>query len=200
MTLSHSGLICGHVISSGAGMRDDLHTTVALRPHWRKAVRAVEMPDQGEAALEIHRASCREWEDGVRPAWFADLVHKVEEARLSLFSVDSVLAVVDSFEQSAWSSLERNVCEVARQVAYGGPVDRLEGVVRATVISDCARQGIEHCALSVADQFNEGQSNQLRRAMTKLAADIDFTSKPAPRTKKKLDKDQILDLSLDIRV
>ncbi|AJX32474.1 hypothetical protein [Burkholderia oklahomensis] len=181
-------------------MRDDLHTTMALRPHWRKAVRAVERPDQGEAVLEIHRASCREWEDGVRPAWFAELVHKVEEARSSLFSVESVLAVVDSFEQSAWSSLERNVCEVARQVAYGGPVDRLEGVVRATVISDCARQGIEHCALSVADQFNEGQSNQLRRAMTKLAADIDFTSKPAPRTKKKLDTDQILDLSLDMRV
>ncbi|WP_318826697.1 hypothetical protein [Burkholderia cepacia] len=81
-------------------MRDDLHTTVALRPHWRKAVRAVEMPDQSAAALEIHRASCREWEDGVRAEWFAGLVHQVEEARSSLFGVDSVLAVVDSFELS----------------------------------------------------------------------------------------------------
>lgn len=181
-------------------MRDDLHTTVALRPHWRKAVRAVEMPDQGEAAIEIHRASCREWEEGVRPAWFAELVRKVEEARSSLFSVESVLAVVDSFEQSASRPLERSVCEVARQVAYGGPVDKLEHVVQATVISDCARHGIEHCALSVADQFNEGQSTQLRRAMTKLAAEIDFTSEPAPRTRKKLSKDQVLDLPLDMSV
>ncbi|MBU9185205.1 hypothetical protein [Burkholderia multivorans] len=181
-------------------MRDDLHTTVALRPHWRKAVRAVEMPDRSAAALEIHRASCREWEDGVRAEWFAGLVHQVEEARSSLFGVDSVLAVVDSFELSASRPLERSVCEVARQVAYGGPIDKLERVVQATVISDCARQGIEHCALSVADQFNEGQSVQLRRAMTKLAAEIDFTSEPAPRTQKKLSKDQVLDLPLAISV
>jgi hypothetical protein len=179
-------------------MRDDLHTTIALRPHWRKAVRAVELPDKAEAVLEIHRASCREWEDGVRSTWFAELALKVEEARGDLFGIDSVLAVVDDFEQSASSPLERNVCEVARQVAYGGPIDKLEGVVRAAVVSDCARHGIEHCALSVADEFGEMQSFQLRRAMTKLAADIDFTSEAAPRKRKKMDKGQMLGLSLDI--
>jgi hypothetical protein len=181
-------------------MRDDLHTTVALRPHWRKAVRAVELPDKAAAVLEIHRASCREWEDGVRPTWFAELAFKVEEARGDLFGIDSILAVVEDFEQSASSPLERNVCEVARQVAYGGPMDKLEGVVRAAVVSDCARHGIEHCALSVADEFGEMQSFQLRRAMAKLAADIDFTSEPALRTRKKLDKSQMLGLTLEINL
>ncbi|MDH6148255.1 MULTISPECIES: hypothetical protein [Paraburkholderia] len=181
-------------------MRDDLHTTVALRPHWRKAVRAVEKPDKAEAVLEIHRAACREWEDGVRPTWFAELALKVEVARRDLFSIDSVLAVVDDFEQSAKTPVERNVCEVARRVAYGGPIDKLVGAVRSAVIGDCARHGIEHCALSVADEFNESQSFQLRRAMTKLAADIDFTAEPAPRLCKKLDKGPMLDLPLDIKL
>lgn len=179
-------------------MRDDLHTTVALKPHWRKAVRAVEMPDATEAAREIHRASCREWEDGVRTAWFAELALKVDEARRDLFSIDNVLAVVNDFERSASSPLERNVCEVARQVAYGGPVDKLEKVVRAAVIGDCARNGVEHCALSVADQFGEIQGSQLRRAMTKLAADIDFTCAPISRTSKRLNNKQMLDLPLDV--
>ncbi len=171
-------------------MRDDLHTTVSLKSHWRKAVRAVEMPDQAEAVHEIHRASCREWDEGVDAAWFSKLIAKVNEARGDLFGKDTASSVIDDFERSAPTPLAISVCEVIRQALYGGPVDKLEHAVRASVISDCARNGIEHCALSVADQFGDHQSSQLRRAMTRLAADIDFTSEPAPRASKRLDKGQ----------
>ncbi|AEA60132.1 hypothetical protein [Burkholderia gladioli] len=179
-------------------MRDDLHKTVTLRKHWKRAVRAAGQSDEAEASAEIHRASYREWDDGVRTEWFERLAQEVARSRASLFHIESVFAVVDSFEQSARTALERNVCEVFRQVVYGGAVDKLEGAVRSIVISDCARSGIEHCALSVAEQFGDPQSQQLRRAMTRRAADVDFTSAPVPRSKKKLGIDDML--SLDIRL
>ncbi|RQM44266.1 hypothetical protein EHZ19_29650 [Paraburkholderia bannensis] len=183
-------------------MRDDLHTTVALKSHWRKAVRAVgrfEAAGESEAAQAIHHATCNEWESGVRGPWFAELTEQFERAGKDLFRVDSLLAVVDDFERRAKTTLEQSACEAARLLIYGGPIDRLHEAVRATVLSDCAVQGIEHCALSVAGQFGELQSTMLRKAMTRLVDDIDFSRDPAPKVKRKLDKDAMLgfDLSLN---
>jgi hypothetical protein len=184
-------------------MRDDLHTTVALKPHWRKAVRVVERLEaagDSEALLAIHHATCNEWAAEVRPSWFAEFAEQLERAGKDLFKVDSLLAVVDDFERRAERPLEQSACEAARFTIYGDPVDKLHEAVRATVLSDCALQGIEHCALSVAGQFGEMQGTMLRRAMTRLAADIDFSNDPAPKQKRKLNKDELLGfgLSLDI--
>ncbi len=184
-------------------MRDDLHTTVALKSHWRKAVRVVERTEaagESEAALAIHRAPCNEWESGVRAPWFAELTEQLERASKDLFRVDSLLAVVDGFERRAEGALEQSACEVARLIIYGDPVDKLHEAVRATVLADCALQGIEHCALSVAGQFGELQSTLLRREMTRLAAEIDFSRDPAPKTKRKLDKDEMLGFGLSLNM
>ena len=181
-------------------MRDDLHTTVSLRPHWRRAVRLAERADETEATIAIHRASVREWEDGVRPNWFAELAIGIEQAGRDLFGIDSVLAVIDNFERRAGSALENAVCEAARQATYDRPVDKLEGAVRAAVISDCARHGIEHCALSVAGQFGDVQGAELRRVMTKFMSEIDFSSEPAVHSRRKLDKNEMLEVSLELKL
>ncbi|MDR8400839.1 hypothetical protein NE850_31445 [Paraburkholderia sp. USG1] len=184
-------------------MRDDLHTTVALKPHWRKAVRVVERLEaagETEAALAIHEATCSEWATSVRPPWFAEFAVHLEQAGRDLFRLDSLLAVVDEFERRAETSLELSVCEVARLTIYGDPVDRLHEAVRAAVLSDCVLQGIEHCALKVSDQFGDLQGTTLRRAMTRLAADIDFSHDPARNSKRKLGKDDILGIDLGLRL
>lgn len=184
-------------------MRDDLHTTVALKPHWRKAVRVVERvsADGGsEAALAIHHAICDEWTSSVRPPWFAELAGQLDRAAKDLFRVDSLLAVVDEFERRAETSLEQGVCEAARLHIYGDPTTKLHEAVRAAVLSDCALQGIEHCALSVSSQFGELQGTALRREMTRLVAGIDFSSDPVPKTKRKLDKDAMLGFGLSLNI
>jgi hypothetical protein len=184
-------------------MRDDLHTTVALKSNWRKAVRVVgrsEAAGESEAALAIHRATCNEWDAGVRPPWFAELTEQLERASKDLFRVDSLLAVVDEFERRAERPLEQNACEIARLIIYGDPVDKLHEAVRATVLSDCALQGIEHCALSVAGQYGEFQSTLLRREMTRLVADLDFSKDPVPKLKRKLNKEDMLDFDLSLNI
>jgi hypothetical protein len=184
-------------------MRDDLHTTVALKSHWRKAVRMVERSEaagKSETALAIHRATCNEWESGVRAPWFAELTAQLERAGKDLFRVDSLLAVVDDFERRAERPLEQNACEVARLIIFGDPVDKLHEAVRATVLSDCALQGIEHCALSVAGQFGEFQSTLLRQEMTRLVADLDFSKDPAPKAKRKLTKEDMLGFGLGLNI
>jgi hypothetical protein len=172
-------------------MRDDLHRTEALRNHWRRAVRLAGRPaERGAAALELARATFQEFREGIRNEWSSELNAKI---RLS-----GTLGIIDALERKAVRPLEFRLCEILRCSAYDQRPDEIVRAAQVAVRQECAESAIEHCALSVAREHDEGQARELRQAMSAMLARADLSEEPHLKRKSAGDPGELVDTPLEL--
>jgi hypothetical protein len=180
-------------------MRDDLHRTEALRNHWRRAVRLAGRPaERGAAALELARATFQEFREGIRNEWSSELNAKIRLSGNELFGIDGTLGIIDALERKAVRPLEFRLCEILRCSAYDQRPDEIVRAAQVAVRQECAESAIEHCALSVAREHDEGQARELRQAMSAMLARADLSEEPHLKRKSAGDPGELVDTPLEL--
>lgn len=180
-------------------MRDDLHRTEALRNHWRRAVRLAGRPAEREAAaLELARATFQEYREGIRSEWSSELNEKIRLSGNELFGIDGTLGVIDVLERKAVRPLEFRLCEILRCSAYEQSPEEIVTSAQLAVRAECAESAIEHCALSVAREHDEGQARELRQAMTAMLARADLSEELHRKRKSAGESGELVDAPLEL--
>ena len=170
---------CAYYLSiapSTTPMRDDLHLTEALKTHWRRAVRlAGRSADRDTAITELVRATFHECREGIRSEWSSELQARIRLSGNDLFGIEGTLGVIDALERKAVLPLEFRFCEFLRCSAYDRPAAEVVKTAELAVRKECAESAIEHCALVVAKEHDEGQARELRQAMTGMLSSADLS-------------------------
>ena len=180
-------------------MRDDLHLTEALRTHWRRAVRlAGRVADREAAVLELARATFQECREGMRSEWSSELKTKIRLSGNELFGIDGTLGVIDALERKAQLPLEFRLCEILRCSAYDQSPEEIVRTAEVTVRQECAESAIEHCALSVAKEHDEGQARELRQAMTAMLSQADLSAEPQRKRQSAREPHELIDATLEL--